>query len=122
MNLEFDRYLQSEIYQAGFKGTIESKSVSNVIMPLIMNFLPIVLFVGVMYFLFRQQIRMAGKSAFSFGKSKARMMTRDRNKVTFKDVAGIDEAKEELSEIVEFLQATRAASRSSAAASPRACS
>jgi cell division protease FtsH len=107
VNLEFDRYLQSEIYQAGFKGTIESKSVSNVIMPLIMNFLPIVLFVGVMYFLFRQQIRMAGKSAFSFGKSKARMMTRDRNKVTFKDVAGIDEAKEELSEIVEFLRDPR---------------
>jgi cell division protease FtsH len=50
---------------------------------------------------------MAGKSAFSFGKSKARMMTRDRNKVTFKDVAGIDEAKEELSEIVEFLRDPR---------------
>ena len=107
VNLEFDRYLQSDLKQAGFKGTIESKSVSNVIMPLIMNFLPIVLFVGVMYFLFRQQIRMAGKSAFSFGKSKARMMTRDRNKVTFKDVAGIDEAKEELSEIVEFLRDPR---------------
>jgi cell division protease FtsH len=107
VNLEFDRYLESDIKQAGFKGTIESKSVSNVIMPLIMNFLPIVLFVGVMYFLFRQQIRMAGKSAFSFGKSKARMMTRDRNKVTFKDVAGIDEAKEELSEIVEFLRDPR---------------
>src|SRR6202042_3594031 len=45
--------------------------------------------------------------AFSFGKSKARMMTRDRNKVTFKDVAGIDEAKEELSEIVEFLKDPR---------------
>ena len=107
VNLEFDRYLQNEIHDAGFKGTIESKSVSNVIMPLIMNFLPIILFVGVMYFLFRQQIRMAGKSAFSFGKSKARMMTRDRNKVTFKDVAGIDEAKEELSEIVEFLRDPR---------------
>ena len=107
VNLEFDRYLQSEIQQAGYKGTIESKSVSNMIMPLVMNFLPIVIFVGVMYFLFRQQIRMAGKSAFSFGKSKARMMTRDRNKVTFKDVAGIDEAKEELSEIVEFLRDPR---------------
>jgi cell division protease FtsH len=107
VDLEFDRYLDSEIKQAGYKGEIETKPVSNVIMPLIMNFLPIVLFVGVMYFLFRQQIRMAGKSAFSFGKSKARMMTRDRNKVTFKDVAGIDEAKEELSEIVEFLRDPR---------------
>jgi cell division protease FtsH len=107
VNLDFDRYLYSEIKQAGFKGDIGVKSVSNVIMTVIMNFLPIILFVGVMYFLFRQQIRMAGKSAFSFGKSKARMMTRDRNKVTFKDVAGIDEAKEELSEIVEFLRDPR---------------
>jgi cell division protease FtsH len=107
VNLEFDRYLQSEIEQAGYHGTIESKSVTNVVWPILMNFAPIVLFVGVMYFLFRQQIRMAGKSAFSFGKSKARMMTRDRNKVTFKDVAGIDEAKEELSEIVEFLRDPR---------------
>ncbi len=107
VNLEFDRYLQSEIEQAGYHGTIESKSVTNVVWPILMNFAPIVVFVGVMYFLFRQQIRMAGKSAFSFGKSKARMMTRDRNKVTFKDVAGIDEAKEELSEIVEFLRDPR---------------
>ena len=107
VNLEFDRYLQSEIQQAGYKGTIESKSVSNVIMPIIINFLPFVFLVGIFYFFFRQQIRMAGKSAFSFGKSKARMMTRDRNKVTFKDVAGIDEAKEELSEIVEFLRDPR---------------
>jgi cell division protease FtsH len=107
VNLDFDRYIYSEIRQAGYKGDIEAKSVSNVVMTVIMNFLPIILFVGVMYFLFRQQIRMAGKSAFSFGKSKARMMTRDRNKVTFKDVAGIDEAKEELSEIVEFLRDPR---------------
>ena len=107
VNLEFDRYLQSEIQQAGYKGTIESKSVSNLVMPILINFLPFVLIMGIIYFAFRQQIRMAGKSAFSFGKSKARMMTRDRNKVTFKDVAGIDEAKEELSEIVEFLRDPR---------------
>jgi cell division protease FtsH len=107
VNLQFDTYLKSELKQAGFTGTIESKSVSNVIMPLLMNFLPVLFIVGMLYFLFRQQIRMAGKSAFSFGKSKARMMTRDRNKVTFKDVAGIDEAKEELSEIVEFLRDPR---------------
>jgi cell division protease FtsH len=107
VNLEFDRYLQSEIQQAGFKDPIESKSVSNVIVPLLINFLPFVFLIGLFYFFFRQQIRMAGKSAFSFGKSKARMMTRDRNKVTFKDVAGIDEAKEELSEIVEFLRDPR---------------
>ncbi|MEQ1852157.1 MAG: AAA family ATPase, partial [Chthoniobacteraceae bacterium] len=46
----------------------------------------------------------AGKGALSFGKSKARMMARDKNKVTFKDVAGVEEAKEEVTEIVEFLK------------------
>jgi cell division protease FtsH len=107
VDLALDPYIASEIEQRGYKGIIETENNTNIIWPLIINFLPIVLFVGLMYFLFRQQIRMAGKSAFSFGKSKARMMTRDRNKVTFKDVAGIDEAKEELSEIVEFLKDPR---------------
>jgi cell division protease FtsH len=107
VDLQLNQYLASDIAQAGYKRIIETENNSNILWPLIINFLPIVLFVGLMYFLFRQQIRMAGKSAFSFGKSKARMMTRDRNKVTFKDVAGIDEAKEELSEIVEFLKDPR---------------
>ena len=57
-----------------------------------------------LYFFFRQQIRMAGKGALNFGKSKARMLARDKNKITFKDVAGVEEAKEEVQEIVEFLQ------------------
>ncbi len=47
---------------------------------------------------------MAGKGALNFGKSKARMLARDKNKVTFKDVAGVEEAREEVQEIVEFLR------------------
>ena len=58
----------------------------------------------ILYLLFRQQIRMAGKGAMNFGKSKARMMARDKNKITFKDVAGVDEAKDEVQELVEFLK------------------
>jgi cell division protease FtsH len=54
--------------------------------------------------LFRQQIRMAGKGALNFGKSKARMLARDKNKITFKDVAGVEEAKDEVQELVEFLR------------------
>jgi hypothetical protein len=57
-----------------------------------------------LYLFFRQQLRMAGKGALSFGKSKARMLARDKNKVTFKDVAGANEAVEELHEIKEFLE------------------
>ena len=107
IDLQLDPDLKKELEVAGYKGFVETKEGNNWFWPLVTSFVPILFFVGVMYFLFRQQIRMAGKSAFSFGKSKARMMTRDRNKVTFKDVAGIDEAKEELSEIVEFLRDPR---------------
>ena len=70
----------------------------------LLGFLPILIFLLILYFLFRQQIRMAGKGALNFGKSKARMMARDKNKITFKDVAGVDEAKDEVQELVEFLK------------------
>ncbi|MBV9618707.1 MAG: ATP-dependent zinc metalloprotease FtsH [Verrucomicrobia bacterium] len=80
------------------------KEESNVLAGAVLSFLPIILFVLVLYFLFRQQIRMAGKGALSFGKSKARMLSRDKNKITFKDVAGVEEAKDEVQELVEFLR------------------
>jgi len=71
---------------------------------LLASVLPFVLILGVLYFLFIRQIRAAGKGAMSCGKSRAKLLTRDRDKVTFKDVAGCDEAKEEVSEVVEFLK------------------
>ncbi|MCX8495658.1 MAG: ATP-dependent zinc metalloprotease FtsH [Akkermansiaceae bacterium] len=71
------------------------------------TFLPFLLVIGILFFLFRQQMKSAGRGAMSFGKSKARLLTMDRNKVTFKDVAGIQEAKEELFEIVDFLKDPR---------------
>ncbi|MCE0496596.1 MAG: AAA family ATPase, partial [Methylacidiphilales bacterium] len=107
VDLKLYPYLTSILAQDGYKDIIDTQTNTNILWPIFLNLLPILLVFGLLYFLFRQQIRMAGKSAFSFGKSKARMMTRDRNKVTFKDVAGIDEAKEELSEIVEFLKDPR---------------
>lgn len=64
-------------------------------------FLALGLFV---WFFFIRQIKMAGKGALSFGKSKARMLAKERNKTTFKDVAGIEEAIDEVSELVEFLK------------------
>ena len=56
------------------------------------------------WFFFIRQLKMAGKGALSFGKSKARMLAKERNKTTFKEVAGIEEAIEEVSELVEFLK------------------
>ena len=68
------------------------------------TFLPFLLIILLLFFLFRQQMKSAGRGAMSFGKSKAKLLTMDRNRVTFKDVAGIQEAKEELFEIVDFLR------------------
>ncbi len=65
--------------------------------------LPLVL-IGVFFFIIFRQAQGAGNQAISFGKSRARMFTGDKPTVTFEDVAGADEAKEELSEVVEFLR------------------
>lgn len=73
-------------------------------MMMLMQMLPIILIVVIIFFLFRHQMKSAGRGAMSFGKSKARLLTMDGNKVTFKDVAGIQEAKEELSEVVDYLR------------------
>src|SRR5213596_560212 len=64
---------------------------------------PFVLFLALWFFLMRQ-MQVGGNKALSFGRSRARLLTEDRKKVTFSDVAGIDEAKEEVVEIIEFLK------------------
>ena len=71
---------------------------------LVLTILPIIILVGLLYFLFSRQIKMAGKGAMQFGKSKARMILPSDKKVTFNDVAGADEAKEETKEIIDFLK------------------
>src|SRR5574337_190216 len=67
---------------------------------------PFILFLGLWFFLMRQ-MQIGGNKALSFGKSRARMLTEERKKVTFSDVAGIEEAKEEVLEIIEFLKDPR---------------
>ncbi len=79
-------------------------SPSNVWGSYVATFLPFIFLLVILYFLFRQQIKMAGKGAMSFGKSRAKMMAMDKNKITFKQVAGVEEAKEEVWELVEFLK------------------
>ena len=102
VNLEFTPYLDSTL--RAHRIMANPKSESNFLASALISFLPILLVLLLLYFFFRQQIRMAGKGALNFGKSKARMLSRDKNKVTFKDVAGVEEAKEEVQEIVEFLR------------------
>lgn len=78
---------------------------SSWFMTLVMSWLPMIVLIGIWVFFMRQmQGGGGGGKAFSFGKSRARLMSDNSEKVTFEDVAGIDEAKEELTEIVEFLK------------------
>ena len=69
----------------------------------LISWIPMLLLIGV-WVLFMRQMQTGGTKAMSFGRSKARLMTQDKMKVTFADVAGVDEAKEELEEIIEFLK------------------
>ena len=68
------------------------------------NLIPFLLVFGIIYFVFIRQMKNSGRGAMSFGKSRAKLLTRDKNKITFAQVAGVDEAKEELEEVVEFLK------------------
>jgi cell division protease FtsH len=72
-------------------------------MTLLLNWFPIILIFGAWIFMSRQMQNGAGR-AMGFGKSKAKLLTEAHGRVTFEDVAGIDEAKEDLQEIVEFLR------------------
>ncbi|PYK79659.1 MAG: cell division protein FtsH, partial [Verrucomicrobia bacterium] len=102
VDLNFSPDLEKRLSAAGIQPAIRTES--NLFAQTVLSFLPIALFLLVLYFLFRQQIRMAGKGALNFGKSKARMLARDKNKITFRDVAGVEEAKDEVQELVEFLR------------------
>jgi cell division protease FtsH len=76
----------------------------NMLMYILFNSLPFLLILGVAFFALRQMQKGGGSGAMGFGKSKAKLLTERSGRVTFDDVAGIDEAREELEEIVEFLR------------------
>ncbi len=82
--------------------TIE-KEAANGWIGTLLSFIPILILLGLWIFMMRQ-MQSGGNKALSFGKSRARLHSSQQKKVTFKDVAGVDEAKEELQEIIEFLR------------------
>ncbi len=94
--------ITSQLQQKG--ATIDIKEVrTGDWVNMLINVLPLLLLVALWIFMMRQ-MQAGGNKALSFGKSRARLLTPQQKKVTFKDVAGVEEAKEELQEIIEFLR------------------
>ncbi|NDD58379.1 MAG: ATP-dependent zinc metalloprotease FtsH [Chlamydiae bacterium] len=84
--------------------TFKSEEPSPNYFSYLLTLMPVILVVLLLYFVFSRQMKGVGSGAMSFGKSPAKLLTKEKNKITFKDVAGCDEAKEELQEIVDFLK------------------
>jgi cell division protease FtsH len=95
--------LAKELQQNGVSVKLEKSSNSSLMYVFLSSWLPFILLIGFWIFLMRQ-MQSGGNKALSFGKSRARLLSSQQKKVTFKDVAGVEEAKEELTEIIEFLK------------------
>ena len=95
--------LAKELQDNGVAVKLEKASNSSLMYVFLSSWLPFILLIGFWLFLMRQ-MQSGGNKALSFGKSKARLLSSQQKKVTFKDVAGVEEAKEELTEIIEFLK------------------
>ena len=100
-----DPGLIADLLNNGVQIEAKPQEEQSLLLQIFINWFPLLLLVGVWIFFMRQmQGGGGGRGAMSFGKSRARMLTEDSNKVTFEDVAGVEEAKEEVHELVEFLR------------------
>lgn len=99
-----DQWMVSDLLKNGVQIQAKAPEEPSFLMNIFVSWFPMLLLIGVWIF-FMRQMQGGGKGgAFSFGKSRARMMDESTNVITFADVAGCDEAKEEVSELVEFLR------------------
>jgi cell division protease FtsH len=99
-----DRGLVGDLINNNVKFDVKPREEGSLLMTLLVSWGPMLLLIGVWVY-FMRQMQGGGKGgAFSFGKSKARMLDENNNSVTFADVAGCDEAKEEVKEVVDFLK------------------
>ncbi len=99
-----DPKLVDDLVTAGVTIIAQKEESPSLLMQLFISWFPLLLLIGVWIF-FMRQMQGGGRGAMSFGKSRARLLTEDKNRVTFQDVAGVEEAKEEVGELVEFLSA-----------------
>ncbi len=95
--------IASSLHENGAIVNVTDDEQGSLFLSILTSWFPILLFIGFWIFLMRQ-MQSGGNRALSFGKSRAKLSTNQQKKVTFKDVAGVEEAKEELQEIVEFLK------------------
>ena len=103
-----DPRLIDDLYEHNVEIIGKKPAERSLLFTIFINWFPILLFIGVWIFFMRQmQGGGGGRGAMSFGKSRAKLLGEDQVKVTFEDVAGVEEAKEEVSELVEFLRDPR---------------
>ena len=101
-----DAQLVPQLLAAGVKISVKPPEGQSLLLALLINWFPMLLLIAVWIFFMRQMGGggAGGRGAMSFGRSRARMLSEENNKITFADVAGIEEAKDEVAEIVDFLR------------------